>query len=133
MALVLAFLAGLSLADEDGKKDQEKLVGTWKMVSMDNGKGAKETDGFKLVISDKSIEFRAPNGATKKMGAISRVDGAVKPAQIDLKNGTETGLGIYELNGDDLKLIVRDPGQERAKEFKGTPQGMLFILKREKR
>jgi uncharacterized protein (TIGR03067 family) len=102
------------------------------MVSMDSGKGAKDTDGFKLVISDKSIEFRAPNGQTKKMGDTGRIDGTAKPAQLDLKNGTETGLGIYELNGDELKLLVRDPGQERAKEFKGTPKGMLIVLKREK-
>jgi uncharacterized protein (TIGR03067 family) len=99
---------------------------------MDFGNGAKKTDGVKLVISEKSLELRAPNGVAKKMGDISRVDGAAKPAQIDLKNGTETGPGIYELNGDDLKLIIRDPGQERAKEFKGTREGMLFILKREK-
>jgi uncharacterized protein (TIGR03067 family) len=137
-ALVLGLvvlLAGPSLAEDskkDGKKDAEKLVGTWKMVSMDAGKGAKETDGFKLVISEKTIEFRAPNGAMMKMGDISRIDGSARPAQIDLKNGTETGPGIYELKGDDLKLIIRDPGQERAREFKGTPQGVLFVLKRDK-
>jgi uncharacterized protein (TIGR03067 family) len=133
MASVLVLVAGASLADEGDKKALEKLVGTWNIVSRDDGSGAKKMDGFKLVVSDKSIEFRAPNGATKKMGDIGRVDGSAKPAQIDLKNGTETGAGIYELSGDDLKLIVRDPGQERAKEFKGMPKGMLFILKREKK
>jgi uncharacterized protein (TIGR03067 family) len=132
MTLVVAFLSGPSLADENGKKDLENLVGTWNIVSMDSGKRAEEMDGFKLIISEKSIEFRAPSGATKKMGEISRIDGVPKPAQIDLQNGTETGLGIYELKGDNLKLIVRDPGQQRAKEFKGSPQGMLFTLKREK-
>lgn len=132
VALGLALLAGSSVTGDDGKKEPEKLTGTWKLVSMDNGKGATETDGFKLVITDKSIEFRAPGGATKKMGDIGRIDGSAKPAQIDLKNGTDTGLGIYELKGDDLKLIVRDPGRDRAAEFKGTPQGMLFVLKREK-
>jgi len=132
MALGLVLLTGSSLIAEEGKSGLEKLKGTWKIVSIDSGKGAKETDGFKLVISDRDIEFRAPSGAAKKMGDISRVEGSAKPAEIDLKNGTETGLGIFELKGDDLKLIVRDPGQERAKEFKSTPRGMLFILKREK-
>lgn len=131
-ALGLVLLTGSLLIADEGKNGLEKLKGTWKVVSMDNGKGAKEADGFKLVISDKDLEFRAPSGAAKKMGDISRVDGFAKPAEIDLKNGTETGLGIFELKGDDLKLIVRDPGQERAKEFKGTPRGVLFILKREK-
>lgn len=131
-ALGLVLLTGSLLIADEGKNGLEKLKGTWKLVSMDNGKGAKEADGFKLVISDKDLEFRAPSGAAKKMGDISRVDGFAKPAEIDLKNGTETGLGIFELKGDDLKLIVRDPGQERAKEFKGTPRGVLFILKREK-
>lgn len=132
LALGLALLTGASLIADDGKNGLEKLKGTWKVLSMDSGKGAKETDGFKLVISDKEIVFQAPSGATKKMGDISRTDGAAKPAEIDLKNGTETGLGIFELKGDDLKLVVRDPGQERSKEFKGTRQGMLLILKREK-
>ncbi len=132
MALALAFLGVDLLAAQDRMNDLEKLVGSWNIVSIDKGKGAKETPGFKLSISDKKIVVRASNGTAKKMVDISRVDVAVKP-QIDLKNGTETGLGIYELSGDDLKLLVRDPGQERAKEFKGTPQGILFTLKREKR
>ena len=133
IVLALAFVAGPSPAADDGGKDLEKLAGTWTMVSMDDGSGPRDSGGVKLVFTDKRLEFRAPNGATKDIGAIARVDGSAKPAQIDLKNGDETGLGIYELKGDDLKFLVRDPGQGRATEFKGTPKGILFILKRDKR
>ncbi|QJW96794.1 hypothetical protein [Frigoriglobus tundricola] len=133
VVLGLALLSGSSLIADDGKNGPEKLKGTWALVSRDFREGPKKADGFKLIISDKSFEFHAPNGATKKMGDISRIEATAKPAQVDLKNGTDAGLGIYELNGDDLKLVIRDPGQERATEFKGTSKGMLFIFKREKK
>jgi len=42
------------------------------------------------------------------------------------------GLGIYQLDGDQLSLIVGDPGQARPTMFAGTPKGMLFKLKRAK-
>jgi uncharacterized protein (TIGR03067 family) len=97
-----SILVGPAMAEDGAKKDLAKLVGTWKLVSMDDGKGAKETDGFQIVISEKRLEFRAPNGKKKTMGEIGRIDGSEKPAQIDLKNGNESGLGIYELDGDNL-------------------------------
>lgn len=129
---IRSILAEPSPPDGDAKNDLKKLVGAWKIVSVDDGNGPKEWNGIKLVISAKSMVLQAPNGATKKMGDIGRIDAAAKPARIDLTIDGETGLGIYELSGDDLKLIVRNPGKERAKEFKGAADGILFILKREK-
>jgi uncharacterized protein (TIGR03067 family) len=132
LGLVLGAVLFPALARaEDGKKDAARLKGTWSIIARDSGTGPKDTDGFKLIITDKDITFRAPNGATKKMGDISRIDGSTNPAQIDLKLGDQTGFGIYELKGTALKLIVRDPGEERPKEFKGTAKGILFTLKRD--
>lgn len=118
-------------ADDDTGKEVSKLVGSWRIVSISSGKGAKEPKDFKLVISEKKMELHAPNGATKIMGYISRINSSTKPKQIDLRKDGQTGFGIYELEGDTLQLIVRDPGQERAREFKGASKGMLFILKRD--
>ena len=35
------------------------------------------------------------------------------------------------MRGDDLKLIVRNPGAGRPREFVGRRDGMLFLLKRQ--
>lgn len=125
--------AGSMVAGEEDNPVLEKLVGTWIVVSIDAGNEVQELNGFKMVISKKIIFLQAPNGAKKLMGDIRRIDGQARPGQIDLRKGKETGLGIFELDGDYLKLIIRDPGQERPTEFKGTPTGMLFTLKRERR
>jgi uncharacterized protein (TIGR03067 family) len=132
LGLLVSMMAGPAAADDAGGKGIKALVGTWTLVSVDNGKEPKQMEGFRFIISEKSIEMRAPNGAMKNMGIITRLDPTAQPSQIDLKNGAATGLGIYELSGDVLKLVVRDPSQERPREFKGTPQGILFLLRREK-
>jgi uncharacterized protein (TIGR03067 family) len=132
--LVIGSVTSPAFSDEkETKKGLSDLIGTWTMLSMDSGNGPKELDGFKLVISKEKIIFQAPSGDTKKMGDIARVDSSAKPMEIDLTNDGETGFGIYELKDDALKLIVRNPGERRAKEFKANPKGMLFILKREKK
>src|SRR5262249_215599 len=46
--------------------------------------------------------------------AVFTLDPAKSPKQIDFKTLSDgkTGLGIYELRGDELKLCVADPGKE---------------------
>jgi hypothetical protein len=65
------------------------------------------------------------------MGQIRRIDPVVKPREIDLRYKHAVAFGIYELDGDFLKLIVRDSGAERPSTFKGSPDGMLFTLERD--
>lgn len=138
---ILAWVVGAQLIPSVGRMvcgEEEnvflkKLAGTWIVLSIDDGKQVQKLNGFKMEITKESIILEAPNGAKKTMGDISRIDGQVRPGQIDLRKGNAKGFGIFELDGDYLKLIVCDPGQERPTVFKGTPTGLLFTLKRERR
>ncbi|MHB0958920.1 MAG: DUF2314 domain-containing protein [Pirellulaceae bacterium] len=114
-----------------GPVGNRELIGTWSVVSIDVGAGADPKSGFQLEVTKTAIRFVAPNGSTKTMGQIHRIDPTATPCEIDLQNNGLIGLGIYELDGDSLKLIVRSPGAERPKELKGSSNGMLFTLRRD--
>ena len=143
-AAVLALTAGLSLAAGDGNKkalDMEyaKLEGTWHVLSLevDGMKIPKETiKESKLIIKGK--EFTMKEKVATYKGTFS-IDPSKKPKTIDVKfrEGPEKGntsLGIYELDGDDLKLCLSVTTKERPTEFTAKPKsGHGFeVLKREK-
>jgi uncharacterized protein (TIGR03067 family) len=132
LVFVLAFVLFSELCSGgEGGRTGASWNGTWTLISRDHGAGPKQEQGFKLIITDKDMSFRAPNGATKKLGDIARVDPSAKPAQIDLKHNGGTSLGIYELKGDTLKLLLCNPGEERPGELKARPKAMLFTFKRD--
>ena len=141
---VLVLTAGLSLTAGDGNKelldmDYAKLEGTWQVVSLevDGMMIPKETiKNSKLII--KSKEFTMKENIATYKGTFS-IDPSKKPKTIDIKftEGPENGntsLGIYELDGDDLKLCLSVTTKERPTEFTAKPKsGHGFeVLKREK-
>jgi uncharacterized protein (TIGR03067 family) len=121
----------LGARDTQNSVGNHELIGSWSIVSIDRGAGPDRKRGFHLEITDTEFTFIAPNGARKAMGQIRRIDPMVMPREIDLRHRNAVVFGIYELDGDFLKLIVRDSGAERPSAFKGSPDGMLFTLKRE--
>ncbi len=132
--LIGGFTARVLQASSSGEKkvfENHELIGTWSVVSIDHGAGPKPQPGFSLEVTSSEITFVAPNGATKTMGQIHRIDPAATPREIDLQNDDTVGLGIYELDGDSLKLIVHNPGAGRPTDFAGTDSAMLFTLQRE--
>lgn len=62
-----------------------------------------------------------------------KLDPKQSPAHFDLidKSGAAS-LGIYQIEGDTLKLCVTVPGEERPKTFESTPEtrAFYFVLKR---
>ena len=56
---------------------------------------------------------------TKTEGTF-KLDPTKKPRTIDLTLDDKTSQGIYELNGDSLKIVLAEPGQPRPKDFNGT-------------
>lgn len=129
-------------AQEDAvKKDKEKLQGTWKIVAFETadaaaakdvkakGKVVFEGDKFMVLIDD------------MKFGeADFKIDPSKKPKHIDVTpadgfNKGKTLLGIYQLDGDKLKLFSYDDPNVRPKEFKYEKgeTGALIVLEREKK
>lgn len=137
LGLLLGLFANPAVADD--KDDLEKLQGTWKLVSLEKD-GKKQPEdaikNFKVIIKDD--KFILKDGNTDYEATI-KLDTAKKPKTIDLavKDGdkAETKKGIYQLDGDDLKLCVAGaPDGERPAEFATKPKAGvgLVVLKREK-
>lgn len=118
---------------QDGEKPvvSQEMLGIWSKVSIDKGAGLQLQAGFGFEVTSEEIYFIAPNGEKMLMGQIHRIDSAASPCEIDLKNENMIGLGIYELTGNTLKLIVRDPGAGRPTEFAGSAETMFFSLERD--
>ena len=123
---------------EDKKKDEEKLQGTWIVVS-------GERDGMKLPddkIKDLKVVIKDDTLTVGDEKTTFKLDAKKKPKTIDLvpikKDGTKEDMvpGIYEIDGDDLKMCWAKGGKEadRPTEFatKKDSRNVLFILKREK-
>jgi uncharacterized protein (TIGR03067 family) len=110
--------------------DISKLQGTWRLVAGEEGGIAIPPQNFgvntHLVVSGSTATFKS--GRRVATGTIT-VDETKRPKWIDLDIGTigneVVSPGIYELNGDTLRLFLASSGAERPKEFKtkeGTPQ-----------
>jgi uncharacterized protein (TIGR03067 family) len=122
----LAVLAISLTGAEDNptiKKDMAQLQGEWTMVS-------GERDGLPFPDELRKSFKRSAKGdeATVTMGgqlftkAKFTLDPAKKPKAIDysVTGGNYTGqrqLGVYELDGDTLKLCFSLPGKERPTDF----------------
>lgn len=101
----------------DNPKESE-LKGTWLVVSV-------SSNGVPRVQSTATMTF---DDTTVKQGSIRKgetytLNSEATPKQIDLGNGRK---GIYELNGDNLKICL---SAERPNDFN---TGLLIVLKRKK-
>jgi uncharacterized protein (TIGR03067 family) len=131
--------------EEADKEEKKGIEGRWlaeKTVSSGIEKGMDEER--LLVIDGESVSwtYTKKKGNTGKSSTINftyKLDPSKKPAEIDL-SPTEGDFkdqifpGIYELDGDTLKLCRNQPGQKRPNEFvsnKGSDE-VLLILKRVK-
>jgi uncharacterized protein (TIGR03067 family) len=140
--LLCVVLTALVLAADadDAKKELAKLAGTWSAVSIERDGKAMPADKLKsstlTITGDKYVV---------KMGelmieGVYKLDPAQKPKAIDATrtNGDDKGktlLGIYALEGDELKMCFNGPDvKERPKEF-GAKSGSgtaLYVFKRGK-
>jgi uncharacterized protein (TIGR03067 family) len=127
-----------------GAKDLAKLQGKWRVVAEDSdGTVTKIADGHGHVIGfDKEIMigYDADGGVATKDSI--KLDPSKSPKAIDAtcvfnvlypKNKGHTIHGIYQLQGDELKLAFPyAPFRERPKEFT-TKKGSHFIVATYKR
>lgn len=127
-------LAGVDwqFVSADLKSDEEKLAGKWTIESiMDEGK-AKDTENGVMVFTKGKVTFTAGN-RTKE--GTYQLDPAKKPKWFDLTIDGRTYVGIYELDGDTLRICTNEKlDGERPTRFvseRGTPNDQLIVLKRE--
>lgn len=143
--IALGMLTMPALGDDEKKPktDLDQFQGSWSIVGV-------EQDGMKVpreMLSDQVITFEKDKYVLKAKGidrvveeGTNKLDPSKTPKAIDVKieKGMDKGkdqLGIYQIDGDDLKLCFSQPGaKERPTEFKTTEDDhfILFTLKREK-
>jgi len=108
--------------------DQERLQGAWEVVSAEVGgmqAPAAEVKGARLTISGTTCTRQKTGQA---QGERDRLDPNKTPKTIDLTieegpSKGQTGLGIYELNGDQLKLCLGRPGLPNRPTAFASPKG----------
>lgn len=129
--------------NDASKEDVAKLQGIWTAVAIErDGKSMSEEEVKKLDIrmTFKGGEFMlmpfASIGPEHFPNGTFRLYSTSNPKAIDMTlnlpfnvfKKTSAVLGIYELDGDRLKLLRGRPDQERPTEFKTMPKSDLEII-----
>ena len=131
--------------DEATKKDLKALTGTWRIVSEDReGRRLSEEELKSAVVTyGADGKYSVVRGDPAKLvyEGTFKIDPTKKPKSIDFTQTTEgktkgrTTPGIYEVEGDTLRVCRTTGGKERPTEFpsKAGSGQVLLLLKREKR
>ncbi len=147
---ILLFVVGVTKGGS-GRSDVKGLQGTWLMVAIEVDGVAKEKELpldnlVRLTIKDTKYTMTV-FGIVGDEGVIE-IDDSKKPKAFDMKaagDDQKVSLGIYELDGDTLKICFNEPGaKERPTEFQSkwnnkcdirtqSNRLAMMLLKREKR
>ncbi len=104
-ALVVAALPALAALADDAQDEAKKLEGDWNVTAVEaGGKTQDPAAGAQQVVlqgDQLTLKMKGGEGPTYRF----TVDPSQKPKAMDwLKKDGSTIGGIYELDGDDLKL-----------------------------
>jgi uncharacterized protein (TIGR03067 family) len=135
-ALLAASLLFVSLTVAEDKKevvkDEEAIIGTWKVEKFDtgtkDGPPAEVVEKLRFIFKkDGKMTTVQPDGSEKEMEY--KLDPTAKPKALDSKKADSPVKGIYELDGDTLKICLNqgDDGT-RPTEFKPDAKKFTFIL-----
>jgi uncharacterized protein (TIGR03067 family) len=148
MIKIIFFVCAILLAapsrgeqTEPGQKtDQDRIQGEWSTSSVEQNGLLTSADelnanALKMIFKGQTLIMREKNKAGEETPFV--LDETKKPRTIDITvlPGDEKLImqGIYEIQGNQLKLCLSKGGVARPREFKTTVgSGLtLFVLKRE--
>ena len=137
IALIFAvgFAASGGRADDkpDVEKELKKFQGTWTFESSEMGGQKMPADELKTaVLTFEGAKHTVKNGDKVIQTGTQTIDPAKSPKTIDvtITEGPSKGtvmLGIYELDGDTLKVCFDFGGKTRPTEFKSPPGSQTFL------
>lgn len=118
--------------------DSAAMQGTWTFVEVHEDGKVKEkekTEGGKLEIAGDKMTLTPP-GDKKPNVLTFKLDEAKKHIDLSMEK-KEPNLGLYELKGDDLRIVFceNNDSKERSTKFEtepNGPNGVMFVLRRAK-
>ena len=117
----------------DLEKEVKKFQGTWTFESSESG-GKKlpagELKGFILIFEGNKHTVKKGDDVIQV--GTQKIDPSKSPKTIDvtMTEGPNKGtvmLGIYEIDGDTLKVCFDPQGKKRPTEFKSAPGSDNFV------
>jgi RNA polymerase sigma-70 factor (ECF subfamily) len=113
------------------KNDKERLQGAWVGVSI-NAKGedvpAEQARAYRITFAGDRMKPQRPLEAREE-DIPYRIDPTQKPKTIDFL-ARRAALGIYEFDGDKLRLCLTDEDAPRPTDFKPGERRVVIVLKR---
>jgi uncharacterized protein (TIGR03067 family) len=141
LLLLVAMTPGVGAADKDNPEgDLAKLQGQWVVVSLEHRGHVTAPADFEgqSSIYEKNRWTWKVGDKVMRRGIItldsSRSPKAINTWDSDGPHEDETVPGIYQLDGDTLKLCFAMPGEKRPSEFttKAGTGAFLVVYKRKK-
>ena len=123
----LAIAAPIPKEKDKPKKDEDAIQGVWLLEKFEGG-GAPPPDRgpIRFTFAEGKLEVNMGGRPADKQGEYT-LDPTAKPKAIDLVNHEQKAPGIYELDGDTLRICLSEgAGAARPTEFKG--EGMRVAL-----
>ena len=123
------------LADDkaDLEKEVKKFQGAWTFESVEAGGKELPAGELKgLVLTFEGDKHTVKKGNEVIQVGTQKLDPSRSPKAIDvtLTEGVNKGavmLGIYEINGDTLKVCFDAEGKKRPTQFKSAPGSETFV------
>jgi uncharacterized protein (TIGR03067 family) len=128
-----SLLAANKTEEQQPMGDQEKVQGTWALVSGErNGRALPDEviRHVKLIFADDKLTTQ---NRDRKTEAVFKLDSDKDPKEIDLDMEGSVGKGIYQLDGDSLRIVHGEVGDARPRDFPEAGSGLtVLVLKRDK-
>ena len=125
--------------DDAGKKELDKIKGTWSYVSFEMNGMKTPADELKRM----SITFEGNKVTIKQddkivVSGTQKLNSGKTPHEVDclIVEGEGKGttmLGIYEFKGDTMKACFDPAGKERPKSFTAKEGQFVGVIKRAKK
>jgi uncharacterized protein (TIGR03067 family) len=124
----------------DINKELKKFEGTWTFESVETGGKELPAENFKgFTVTFEGDKYAVKMGDKVVEAATQKLDPSKSPKTLDVMvtEGPNKGaviVGIYEINGDTLKVCFDPEGKNRPTQFKtGSGSHTLVVHKRAKK
>ncbi len=134
LGLIISGGTGTRAGDKaDVQKELKKFHGVWTFESIEAGGKKPPADTLKgLTVTFAGDKYTVKKGDEVIQVGRQKLDPSKSPKAIDVMviEGLNKGavmLGIYEIDGDTLKVCFDEEGKKRPTEFKSAPGSQTFV------